>query len=122
MKSGVNRVLRRTALAALVLDCFLLAGGLAWSASETEWLRCGNPDGSTNALCPVCVGTCKMNFAVGGGRQSYKICQDTGTGCKMPAANNAFCSGLLFDGGADGVGCDGSQTGTCQYDIKKCPI
>jgi hypothetical protein len=109
-------------LVALAVNSMCLVGGMAFGQSAPTWLRCGNPDGSTNALCPQCIGTCKMNFAVGGGRQSYKICQDTGTGCTMPANKNAFCSGLLYDGGADGKGgCVGTSYGTCQYDIKKCP-
>ena len=100
--------------------CWQVAPQVVFGQSGMTWKHCGNPDGSTNALCPQCVGTCKMNFAAGGGRQSYKICAGSGTGCTMPAKTNAFCSGLLFDGGANGTGCDGNQIGTCQYNIKKC--
>jgi hypothetical protein len=99
--------------------CSLMLEEISLAQSQQTWLRCGNIDGSTNAVCPLCVGTCKM-ARFNGARQTYSICQDTGTGCTMPANTNAFCSGTLYDGGTTG-GCAGNITGTCQYNIKKCP-
>jgi hypothetical protein len=96
--------------------CSLMLDRITVAQSPQTWLHCGNADGSTNAACPKCVGTCGLLSA----GQRYRVCQDTGTGCTMPANTNAFCSGTLLDGG-NGGGCTGKNIGTCQVNIKKCP-
>jgi hypothetical protein len=113
--------LRVIGLAALLTATNAL---LAWNMSATDvlgqstqqWKNCGKADGTDNMTCPTCSGTCKI------GTQTYKICQDAGTGCKMPTRTNASCNGQLYDGGAGGKGgCTGTVQGSCQYNILKCP-
>jgi hypothetical protein len=96
---------------------------VAWNMSANDvlgqstqtWQNCGKADGTNNTNCPACAGTCKITA------MSYKICQDSGTACKMPNKINGSCNGQLYDGGAGGKGgCTGTVQGTCQYSIKKC--
>ena len=66
--------------------CSLMLDRITVTQSPQTWLHCGNADGSTNAACPKCVGTCGLLSA----GQRYRVCQDTGTGCTMPANTNGI--------------------------------
>jgi hypothetical protein len=121
MKSPRLRVIGFTGFV-IVTNVFLV-----WNMSVRDvfgqsvqtWKNCGKADGTNNATCPTCSGTCKLDK---NGQQSYKICQDAGNTCKMPRQTNASCNGDLYDGGAGGKGgCTGTVQGSCQYSILKCP-
>ena len=65
--------------------------------------HCGTVAGANNGSCPECVSNC--DFTDDGKTQKYKVCAGDGSGCKDD--RDAFCSGRLMSGGADGDGCDG---------------
>jgi hypothetical protein len=121
MRKASAHVAATASVLLLLVNGVLILGSMALADSTPKtWKQCGNADGTPNVKCPKCDGNCKMDWPRGGGVQSYRICADEGTDCKMPEKDNAFCSGLKMDGGNDGKGCKGSKVGTCKYMIKKC--